>query len=359
MLCGDFLQLPPVGLGNSTVTEHFAFESPTWAALGIKTEHLTDVIRQASDPTFIQLLQAVRLGVLSPTDAAVLQQCHIQAKPKPNDGVLPTKVMCVNGKVNAVNAARLHKLPGTEVAIVAMDRVMRRGQFEGATEQLTRAVEKMAPATIQLKIGAQVVLLVNLDVRAGLVNGSRGVIEKFEDVATHKLDDKIEPYYVDYYMDSERDPEENLDEISEQSVRCAVVRFDCGERRVIQPWIFRYQTVRAGTMVRLQAPLKLAWAITVHKSQGMTLSRAEIEVDDAFDYGQVYVALSRCVSLEGLWISGGNIDQHSVKANPTVRLVQFLSRQNVICCGCLAAVYVISRGSEAKMRKGPERKSRA
>ena len=65
-------------------------------------------------------------------------------------------------------------------------------------------------------------------------------------------------------------------------------------------------------------PLKLAWALTVHKSQGMSLSRAELMLDDAFDFGQVYVALSRVTSLDGLWIRGGRITQHVVRAHPSV-----------------------------------------
>ena len=70
--------------------------------------------------------------------------------------------------------------------------------------------------------------------------------------------------------------------------------------------------------MRVALPLKLAWALTVHKSQGMSLSRAELMLDNAFDFGQVYVALSRVVSLAGLWVRGGRITQAVVKAHPDV-----------------------------------------
>ena len=74
----------------------------------------------------------------------------------------------------------------------------------------------------------------------------------------------------------------------------------------------------SGAMTRRQLPLKLAWSLTVHKSQGMTIERAELQLDDAFDYGQVYVALSRITSLDGLWVRGGRITQSVVKAHPKV-----------------------------------------
>lgn len=126
------------------------------------------------------------------------------------------------------------------------------------------------------------------------MNGSRGVVTSFVNLNLPKHYGR---------------PAGNYD--------CAEVMFDNGTSMIVEP--YNVHAAKEGDMIsRNQLPLKLAWVITVHKSQGMTLSRAVIELHDAFDYGQVYVALSRVVSLSGLWIRGGAITQKCVKAHPDV-----------------------------------------
>lgn len=130
------------------------------------------------------------------------------------------------------------------------------------------------PYEVRLKVGAQVMLTRNKDLEKNLVNGSRGVVERFVPAA---------------------DGEEGL---------VPVVRFDSGIVIKVPPVeSIKYNPDGGrGCLVRMQVPLKLAWAITIHKSQGSTLTRALLDISSAFEYGQCYVALSRVKSLEGLWL---------------------------------------------------------
>jgi hypothetical protein len=140
-----------------------------------------------------------------------------------------------------------------------------------------------APAqnTILLKKGAQVVLLGNIDFSAELVNGSRGVVVGF---------DKESGY--------------------------PIVLFTSGEVRIISPHKWPQEERGIGSVNYWQIPLKLAWALTIHKSQGMSLDRAIVSMKGIFAEGQAYVALSRIRSLEGLCLL--DFDPKVIKAHPKI-----------------------------------------
>jgi ATP-dependent DNA helicase PIF1 len=150
-------------------------------------------------------------------------------------------------------------------------------------------MDKKCPSVIHLKVGAQVILTRNMP-DFNLVNGSRGIVVSFDE---DTIIDNSNPYPIVHFTNG--------------------VQMKVREETV-------FQGGASGAMTRRQLPLKLAWSLTVHKSQGMTIERAELQLDDAFDYGQVYVALSRITSLDGLWVRGGRITQSVVKAHPKVAL---------------------------------------
>ena len=299
VVCGDFFQLPPVGLSWGKT---FAFAAAAWTDANLATVRLTEVIRQKSDQAFIPVLNEVRVGKLRANTVSMLQACHVSRKPRPTDGICPTKLFCKNKDVDAENETRLNALSGVARSFDASASDVFKGDAlynASARKQVLSAAETKCPLTLHLKVGAQVVLLRNLDQEKGLVNGSRGVVVDFQE------SDGLKQGFG--------------------AVDCRgrgafpVIRFDCGVVRRIalfEVWVGRGAF---GSLTRQQLPLKLAWALTVHKSQGMSLSRVEVEVGDAFDYGQVYVALSRAESRAGLWLSGPEIKSDAVKAHPSVR----------------------------------------
>ncbi len=299
VLCGDFFQLPPVSLAWSG----FAFQAPAWAGAGMATLALTTVVRQAGDGAFTALLNEVREGRCTPATTAALARCHVDAKPRPTDGIAPTRLYCTNKDVDAENAAHLAALPGAGEFFAAGAAWKRPPEGAAAASAFADAMEKKAPGLLRLKVGAQVLLTRNWPEK-GLVNGSRGVVTGF--ASAHAGSGGSLAYGV-----------------PQGAYAAALVRFDNGVQHAIVPASF-FLATREAVGARLQLPLKLAWALTVHKSQGMTLSRAELQLGDAFAAGQAYVALSRVVSLGGLWLSGGAITQAVVKAHPAV--VEFYGR---------------------------------
>ncbi len=288
--CGDFLQLPPVSLGHNGAG--FAFEGEAWTRCGIETVALTQIVRQSGDPAFASMLGQIRTGVCSAATSAALALCHVDRKPAPSDGILPTKLYCTNHNVDDENSIQLAKLDGDTTTLVALDTFKGRPNAD-ERQRLLDAIEKKAVGALPLKIGAQVILTINIPKRR-LVNGSRGIVTGFTTVQSSAYGVPLGIYH------------------------CPRVRFDSPPQEMIVMPFSMFQGGPGGALVRIAWPLKFAWALTVHKSQGMSLSRAELMLDDAFDFGQAYVALSRVTALEGLWIRGGLIDQRVIKAHPIV-----------------------------------------
>ena len=269
---GDYLQLPPVFRGSET--QQFAFEADSWLAADIQTVLLKEQMRQKGDAPFLKLLNELRVGNAS--NLHVLD-ARIGAT-FPDDGIEAVRLFCKNVDVDAYNRERLVRLTTPGKTYRARD-----SGLPQHTEQFNKNCP--APEVLDLKIGAVVTLLTNEDVKKGFVNGSVGVVKAF----------------------------------TPEGVK---VQFTTGEAVVgHNEWQLKEQDVGLdGKMkhkvvaTRSQIPLKLAWAASVHRSQGQTLDRAIVDLSEAFGYAMVYVALSRVRDLASLSIVG-KIPQSAVKVS--------------------------------------------
>ncbi|XP_063113032.1 ATP-dependent DNA helicase PIF1 isoform X3 [Cavia porcellus] len=253
IICGDFLQLPPVTKGSQP--PRFCFQARSWRRCVPVSLELTEVWRQA-DPTFISLLQAVRVGRCSDE---VTQQLRATAAHKVGrDGIVATRLCTHQDDVALTNERQLQELPGEVHSFKALD----------SHPELAQTLDAQCPVSqlLQLKLGAQVMLVKNLAVSRGLVNGARGVVVGFE----------------------------------AEGRGLPQVRFLCGVTEIIHTDRWTVQATGSQVLTRQQLPLQLAWALSIHKSQGMSLDCVEISLSRVFASGQAYVALSRARSLQGL-----------------------------------------------------------
>lgn len=290
---GDFFQLPPIAKGEYDF-KPFCFDSHVWGELGL-TENMVELkeVQRQEKSEFVDLLNKVRVGDIDQRDIQQLNdRCVVgDNHPLPTDGIVPTRLYSLNRDVDGENEARLEALKGKEIICSAQNtwrENMPIGTLASVKKKMAESLSKEMPDEVRLKVGAQVMLTRNKDLERNLVNGSRGVVIRFD---KRKDDEGVVP----------------------------VVKFDCGVVTSIAP----VEAVRynpdggAGCLVRQQIPLKLAWALTVHKSQGTTLTRALLDISSAFEFGQCYVALSRVRSLDGLWLVKP-ARLHNIKVSPQV-----------------------------------------
>uniref|UniRef100_A0A1I7UD53 ATP-dependent DNA helicase PIF1 n=1 Tax=Caenorhabditis tropicalis TaxID=1561998 RepID=A0A1I7UD53_9PELO len=265
IVTGDFFQLPPVTKNNEPPT--FCFESEAWNRCIQKTIVLSNVKRQ-NDMTFVRILNSVRVGKCDQKSADLLRDSVKNQFPS---NVVPTKLCTHSDDADRINKSSLEATKGSEKTFHAYD-----------DDQFHEKARTLAVKQLTLKIGAQVMLIKNLDVNKGLCNGSRGIVESFSEAGN------------------------------------PVVRF-ITQDLVMEILRSKFSVRIPGCdvpFIRRQFPLQLAWAISIHKSQGMTLDCAEISLERVFADGQAYVALSRARSLSAIRITG--FDVSCVRANSKV-----------------------------------------
>lgn len=225
-----------------------------------------------------------------------------------NEKIIPTLLECRNREVDKANDTELAKLPGEVHTFTSRDKAV----SEAMKAQLKHC---QAPAQLDLKVGAQVMLLKNIDLEKGLANGSRGVIVRFQ---RPKSDSEIPTGFKKLDLPVVRfdtvkavGKEECDDDDDGFSVASDVNEF------TIHPEEWSNKMGDQIVSSRVQIPLRLAWSISVHKSQGMTIPNLTVNLAGVFEYGQAYVALSRATELRRLTLRG--FSEKTFRAHPKVK----------------------------------------
>lgn len=281
LLIGDFCQLPPVEANKETeeALKDFCFKSATWKELNLACFELKHNFRQEEDPEYAEILRKLRLGEITQEGLDMIKSRELD----PPDDI--PRLYATNNEVYDYNICKMFELKNELRTFKAVYSTPNKN-IASNKDFYNNLVSKMQKSSIMedelcLCEGARVMLLRNLDLNAGLVNGSLGYIECICD------DSSI---LVKFDNDSERYIKQVDNEM-----------FDA-EGKVL--------------LTQRQYPLKLAYSLTSHKAQGATLDKVFVDFNKFFEVNQAYVALSRVKKLSGLYVK--NFKLSSIRFCPEV-----------------------------------------
>ena len=264
IVVGDFLQLPPATKGFNDI--FFAFEAPSWERFNFKTIHLKKIYR-TEDRAFIEVLHGVRFGQI---DAKIYHYLHHLIKPLPPSLLNYTFLFGKNDSASRHNKEQLEKLEGEEHLFVA-DVI--RHNANSKPEQIERFFnDARIERELKLKIGAPILFTRN---SWNYFNGQRGIVIK------------IDAPYI--YIKKSDDQIVKIEKIATTKTVWREKRID-GKSQMVEVEEFSL----------FQYPIKLAFGITIHKSQGMSIYNLVIETKEIFAPSQFYVALSRAITPKSL-----------------------------------------------------------
>ncbi|OAP67772.1 AAA family ATPase [Psychrobacter sp. SHUES1] len=321
VVAGDFFQLPPIGSKGESNREKFAFMSEAWLDAKFHICYLSEQHRQVSEAAnggldLDDILNQIRRQEVTFEAIAALEATFDQ-----NVDINRTRLYTHNLNVNKINDKELAALEGETM------------RFEATATGDSKLVETLKKTVrtqddLVLKVGAKVMFIKN-NSELGVSNGTMGELIGFAAVKIDDSKDTSDDLIEDTAQDAiakntknkaKKDKESKKKPKDEKPTtqKMPVVRLNSGREVIAEPeeWIIEDET---GDVLAsyLQVPLCLAWAITIHKSQGMTLEAAEIDLSRTFELGQGYVALSRLKSLAGLQLLGMN--DMSLQLDPLAR----------------------------------------
>ncbi len=276
ILVGDLFQLPPVNREGGL--DDFVHTSEAWEQLQPKVCYLDEQHRQEGGE-LLEILNAMRGGLVDEYHVELLQKSTKRIMP---DGQVITKLYSHNVDVDTMNDRKLASLAGDSKTYD-----MHSSGSSSKVEQLTRGV--LAPEKLVLKVGAEVMFVAN-NFSKGFANGTRGVV-------------------VDITKEG------------------PVVKIHGSGKEIVvemHSWTLEEDGRRRAEVA--QIPLRLAWAITIHKSQGMSLDAAEIDLSRSFTPGMGYVALSRVRSMDGLYLRG--INDVALRLHPDIHEFDIILRKS-------------------------------
>lgn len=321
VVAGDFFQLPPIGSKGESNREKFAFMSEAWLDAKFHICYLSEQHRQVSEAAnggldLDDILNQIRRQEVTFEAIAALEATFDQ-----NVDINRTRFYTHNLNVNKINDKELAALEGETM------------RFEATATGDSKLVETLKKTVrtqddLVLKVGAKVMFIKN-NSELGVSNGTMGELIGFAAVKIDDSKDTSDDLIEDTAQDAiakntknkakkDKESKEKPKDEKPTTQKMPVVRLNSGREVIAEPeeWIIEDET---GDVLAsyLQVPLCLAWAITIHKSQGMTLEAAEIDLSRTFELGQGYVALSRLKSLAGLQLLGMN--DMSLQLDPLAR----------------------------------------
>ena len=321
VVAGDFFQLPPIGSKGESNREKFAFMSEAWLDAKFHICYLSEQHRQVSEAAnggldLDDILNQIRRQEVTFEAIAALEATYDQ-----DVDIKRTRLYTHNLNVNKINDKELAALEGETM------------RFEATATGDSKLVETLKKTVrtqddLVLKVGAKVMFIKN-NSELGVSNGTMGELIGFAAVKIDDSKDTSDDLIEDTAQDAiakntknkakkDKESKEKPKDKKPTTQKMPVVRLNSGREVIAEPeeWIIEDET---GDVLAsyLQVPLCLAWAITIHKSQGMTLEAAEIDLSRTFELGQGYVALSRLKSLAGLQLLGMN--DMSLQLDPLAR----------------------------------------